>query len=150
MIIILGDMNGDPFQRKGTNKSILPLLFSDPRLALVPRPSDKSFSRPQSKAHLDNIVVSAELRTNIVAEIEYVNVVAEERKDSDHMMIVINTRQAGRTLRNSAEFKKQYNTLALREGRSAEYKQALKSLAQHWTRWAGDVRDHLHDRPRSR
>ena len=29
-IVIMGDMNGDPFQRKGTNRTVLPLLFSSP------------------------------------------------------------------------------------------------------------------------
>ena len=54
-VIILGDMNGDPFQRKGTTKSVLTLLFSDPRLTLVPRPNDSSFSRPESTHRVINL-----------------------------------------------------------------------------------------------
>ena len=142
-IIILGDMNGDPFQRKGTNKSILPLLFSDPRLALVPRPNDQSFSRPASRSHLDNIVVSQCLIAKIVDEMEYINVVAEKKTDSDHLMILTATRIEGKSRRNLSGFRKQYNTLALREGRSTEYKIALRTLAMHWTQWAKDTRAHL-------
>ena len=144
-VIILGDMNGDPFQRKGTNKSVLPLLFSDPRLTLVPRPNDSSFSRPESKAHLDNFVVSSNLMRRIVTEIQYINLKADMKEDSDHLMIILSTK-AGEAPRRSPEgFRLQYNTLALREGKSAEYKIVLRRLARRWTRWAEGIREYLQE-----
>ena len=64
LVIVMGDMNGDPFQRKGTNRSVLPLLFSSPLLVLIPRPNTESFTcfrttaKGQSRSHIDNFVVS--------------------------------------------------------------------------------------------
>ena len=130
-------------QTKGTNKTVLPLLFSDPRLALVPRPSSSAFSRPESKAHLDNFVVSACLMRRIVSEIQYINLQAEKKEDSDHLMILLSTDRSVTTRRAPPEYKTQYNTLALRNELSADYKLALGDLALRWISWAKDLRQYL-------
>ena len=70
-ILVGGDFNYDPFKSKGSNKGAYTALTSICQsdcsatqerctcaLKCVPRPNGRSYSRPESRAHMDNFLVN--------------------------------------------------------------------------------------------
>lgn len=148
-VILLGDWNADPFTKKGGNHKLFKHLLKSTSLLLVQRPSKYFFTRPRSKTHIDNFVVSrsaVKLISHDPAIVYYpfeefgrMGPVPERKKPSDHCAIALplNIRI------NSSRHRQKtvvWDTRPLREGDTAPYREALATLSSRWKQWELSIR----------
>ena len=141
-VIILGDMNADPFTNKGSNRKLFPTLLACPRLHLIARPDASRHTRPAKESHIDNILCSEHARRLVSSELQYFDfqdIKFTRAKPSDHIPIglVLKCSSVWGRPRSSVT---QVNTLSLREGHNHSYPQTLRALSYRFVTWALNLR----------
>ena len=137
-IAVGGDLNFDPFKKKGINGRIFSALTATCELdcakrntqcrcgmRCVPRPNGRSYSRPESFAHMDNFLVNYEASRRIEGPLEYVDAKQMEsfkgarKNPSDHIPVVITiaVRQSKRPKKSTRTVRRP-NLAKLRRGDS--------------------------------
>ena len=139
-IVIIGDMNADPFLRKGINVAALRKLLATPQLIVIEKAQASSFTRPASMRHIDNAVVSRSAASRLAGPLEYFSLEAYRRLPSDHLGIVLSTSLDSATPR-LLNFEVQFNTRRLMDGSAPEYGEALHTLSVRWLEWANRIRE---------
>ena len=141
-VIILGDMNVDPFANKGSNRNLFPTLLACPRLHLIARPDASRHTRPATESHIDNILCSEHARRLVSSELRYFDfqdINSTRAKPSDHIPIGLVLRCSTVQARPRSSIT-QVNTLSLREGHNHAYAQTLRVLSSNFVTWALNLR----------
>jgi len=144
LIVVVGDMNADPFTKKGSNITWLKWLTSgEEGLRVVQRPDDSAVTRPAKGAHIDNILTNAQAMKKVRGPLVYfmnneIDDMASERIPSDHVPIMaeLACRRAGTRVRSKET---QWNTLELRADAAHPYCYKLEALTNDWLKWARRV-----------
>lgn len=147
-IVILGDFNYDPFERRGSNKAAMQLLLTCRRLSLVERSSDDCFTYfpppPARKSHIDNFVVSTSLLSLICSPIFYLEVPEHERNPSDHVMIALaTTPPRGKVRQRRRPAEQRYDLRCLLDRSSRPYSSLLTVLSEEWLETLKTIRADL-------
>lgn len=145
-IVILGDMNADPFTKRGVNVAALRLLTSAPQLELLVRPSPDKCTRPKTQRHIDNVVASRPALDKLAGALEYVALDTEHQirtLPSDHLMLIASFAAHPATPRH-LHYRTQFNTYALLNNTCNAYTSKLRELSLHWIKWARCTRHTMH------
>ena len=94
-LIVLGDMNADPFTNRGSNvKWLKGLVSGEDGLRVLQRPSGVAVTRPTASSHVDNIVMSQKTLEKVRGQLKYyssndVHDPSSSRIPSDHVPLMV-------------------------------------------------------------
>jgi hypothetical protein len=145
---LVGDWNADPFTKDSANISLLEDLIQEPlNLTVVQRPDSTCFTRPRSKAHIDNFRVSQSAQTRICSPLAYFpennigRIAGNRNKPSDHIPITLSFSLSKKTYQKQKTIR--YDTGKLRQGDIEEYQMMLAHLSERWLEWRISILDFL-------
>jgi len=143
-LIVLGDMNADPFTEKGSNvKWLRGLVSGEEGLRVLQRPSDDAATRPTSSSHVDNIVMSQRTLEKVRGHLKYfsgndVHDSLSPRIPSDHVPLMVELACRISSGRQRSK-ETQWNTLGLKDNIDHPYCGTLEKLVQRWLEWAKKI-----------